>query len=113
MLNFVSMFSGGDLSHATMFGLGIMPYISASIIFQLLAQRLSPAGEAEEGRRERAEEDQRIHPLRHRVICLFQCCIYVQYIMSPQIEQRLELAWQGYSHSALLADDGRDHDGRH
>ena len=31
------MFSGGNLSNATIFGLGIMPYISASIIFQLLA----------------------------------------------------------------------------
>src|SRR5438270_6628255 len=36
ILGFVSMFSGGNLSQATIFGLGIMPYISASIIFQLL-----------------------------------------------------------------------------
>jgi preprotein translocase subunit SecY len=35
--SFVSIFSGGNLSHATLFGLGIMPYITASIIFQLLA----------------------------------------------------------------------------
>lgn len=34
--NFVSMFSGGTLSHSTIFGLGVMPYISAAIIFQLL-----------------------------------------------------------------------------
>lgn len=34
--NFVSMFSGGTLSHSTIFGLGVMPYISAGIIFQLL-----------------------------------------------------------------------------
>ena len=31
------MFVGGALSRATVFGLGIMPYISASIMFQLLA----------------------------------------------------------------------------
>ena len=31
------MFVGGALSRATIFGLGIMPYISASIIFQLMA----------------------------------------------------------------------------
>jgi preprotein translocase subunit SecY len=37
LFNFVSMFSGGDLSNATVFGLGIMPYISAGIIMQLLA----------------------------------------------------------------------------
>ncbi len=32
----VSMFSGGTLSHSTIFGLGIMPYITAGIVFQLL-----------------------------------------------------------------------------
>ena len=33
---FVDMFSGGNLSQVTVFALGIMPYISASIILQLL-----------------------------------------------------------------------------
>ena len=31
------MFSGGALSRLTIFALGIMPYISASIIMQLLS----------------------------------------------------------------------------
>ena len=31
-----AMFTGGDLGQSTLFGLGIMPYISASIIFQIL-----------------------------------------------------------------------------
>jgi preprotein translocase subunit SecY len=45
------MFSGGSLSRATIFALGIMPYISASIILQLLTvvwpylERLSKEGE--------------------------------------------------------------------
>jgi preprotein translocase subunit SecY len=34
--NYVSIFSGGSLQQSTVFGLGVMPYISASIIFQLL-----------------------------------------------------------------------------
>ncbi|MDB5328864.1 MAG: secY [Phycisphaerales bacterium] len=34
--SYVSIFSGGSLSQSTIFGLGVMPYISASIIFQLL-----------------------------------------------------------------------------
>src|SRR4051812_28047757 len=33
---YISLFSGGNLSQSTIFGLGVMPYISASIIFQLL-----------------------------------------------------------------------------
>src|SRR6186997_3455756 len=45
------MFVGGNLSQATIFALGIMPYISASIIFQVLTvvwpylERLSKEGE--------------------------------------------------------------------
>lgn len=37
---FVSVFSGGAFGHSTIFGLGVMPYISASIIFQLLGSVL-------------------------------------------------------------------------
>ncbi|MGA3067995.1 MAG: preprotein translocase subunit SecY [Tepidisphaeraceae bacterium] len=33
---YASLFSGGNLQQSTIFGLGIMPYISSSIIFQLL-----------------------------------------------------------------------------
>ncbi|MEM1071647.1 MAG: preprotein translocase subunit SecY [Planctomycetota bacterium] len=38
---YVAIFSGGSFSQSTIFGLGIMPYISAAIIFQLL-QSVSP-----------------------------------------------------------------------
>ncbi len=34
--SYLSLFSGGNLGLSTIFGLGIMPYISAAIIFQLL-----------------------------------------------------------------------------
>src|SRR4051794_20360021 len=43
LLGLVSTFSGGNLSNACIFAMGIMPYISASIILQLLAASgLSP-----------------------------------------------------------------------
>ncbi len=51
MFGLYDMFSGGNLSRITIFALGIMPYISASIILQLLAvvwpylERLSKEGE--------------------------------------------------------------------
>ena len=35
LADFVAIFSGGAFSHSTIFGLGIMPYISAGIIIQL------------------------------------------------------------------------------
>ncbi len=34
--DYLQMFTGGSLRQSSLFGLGIMPYISASIIFQLL-----------------------------------------------------------------------------
>jgi preprotein translocase subunit SecY len=40
LASFVTTFSGGTFSHSTIFGLGVMPYISASIIFQLLGQAI-------------------------------------------------------------------------
>jgi preprotein translocase subunit SecY len=36
VLNFLNQFSGGSLSRLSIFALGIMPYITASIILQLL-----------------------------------------------------------------------------
>lgn len=51
MFGLYDMFSGGNLSQVTIFALGIMPYISASIIFQLLTvvwpylERISKEGE--------------------------------------------------------------------
>ena len=52
ILGYVDMFSGGNFSQMTIFALGIMPYITASIILQLLTvvwpylEKLSKEGEA-------------------------------------------------------------------
>ncbi len=62
----VACSAAASIGRRTIFGLGIMPYISASIIFQLLGSVVPVAGELSEGRRERAQEDQRVDPLRHR-----------------------------------------------
>src|SRR5579871_1906759 len=85
ILGYVSMFSGGNLQNATVFGLGIMPYISASIIFQLLGAVYPPLEklqkEGESGRK-KINEYTRYATV---VICLFQAFMYVQFIMgSPQ-----------------------------
>src|ERR1043165_6098781 len=52
VLGLLDMFSGGAFSHASIFALGIMPYISASIVVQLLSiaipyfQKLQKEGES-------------------------------------------------------------------
>jgi len=50
IMGFFDMFSGGALSRVTIFALGIMPYISSSIIFQLLTVVIPSIGKlAKEG----------------------------------------------------------------
>ena len=55
LMSLLDMFSGGAFSQASVFALGIMPYISASIVIQLLAvavpyfQKMQREGES--GRR--------------------------------------------------------------
>ena len=39
-INYTSIFTGGDFGQSTIFGLGIMPYITAAIIFQLFQSTL-------------------------------------------------------------------------
>src|SRR5436309_2766765 len=82
----ISMFSGGSLSQSTIFGLGIMPYISASIIFQLLASVYPPLEklqkEGESGRK-KINEYTRYATV---VICFVQAWFWVQYIAKPRME---------------------------
>ena len=81
LLGYVSMFSGTDLGTSTIFGLGIMPYISASIIFQLLAsvipalEKLQKEGEAG---RKKINEYTRYATVG---ICLLQSAAWMQYLM--------------------------------
>ncbi len=77
ILGTVSVFSGSQLTNITIFGLGIMPYISASIIFQLLATVWEPLEklqkEGESGRKKINEYTRYATVL----ICIFQSFSYV------------------------------------
>jgi preprotein translocase subunit SecY len=81
----VAMFGGTSIGMSTIFGLGIMPYISASIIFQLLAS-VVPSLEAmmKEGEsgRKRINEYTRYATVG---LCAIQSAFWVQYMMSPQM----------------------------
>ena len=78
LLNFVNIFTGPSLQRFAIFSLGVMPYISASIIFQLLVQvipslkKISEEGEA--GRK-------KIHQWTRYatvLLCLFQGAMMVK-----------------------------------
>ena len=79
---YFAIFTGGNLRQSTIFGLGIMPYISASIIFQLLAT-VVPA--LEKLRREGATGQKKIQEYTRYatvVICFIQAIIWLKYILA-------------------------------
>jgi preprotein translocase subunit SecY len=95
LFGLISLFSGGSLSQSTIFGLGIMPYISASIIFQLLAsvypplEKLQKEGEAG---RKKINEYTRYATV---VICIFQAWMWVSFITGAK-PHGMQLGMPGY-----------------
>jgi len=80
VMQVVALFSASAFGNATIFGLGIMPYISASIIFQLLGtvypplERLQKEGEAG---RKKINEYTRYATV---AICLLQSWFWIQMV---------------------------------
>ena len=95
----VAMFGGTPIGMSTIFGLGIMPYISASIIFQLLGSVVptleAMMKEGESGRK-RINEYTRYATV---VLCAIQSAFWVQYMMSPQMDvvpPQYQTFWYGF-----------------
>lgn len=84
VVNMLSLFSASNIGQLTIFGLGIMPYISASIIFQLLAtvypplEKLQKEGEAG---RKKINEWTRYATV---VICFFQSYVWISVLAGSQ-----------------------------
>ena len=77
----VAVFSASNLREATIFGLGIMPYISASIIFQLLGSVWKPI---EELRKEGETGRKKINEYTRYLtvfLCLLQSWMYVRWYL--------------------------------
>ncbi|MBX3359398.1 MAG: preprotein translocase subunit SecY [Phycisphaeraceae bacterium] len=85
LASFVSVFSGGAFGHSTVFGLGIMPYISASIIFQLFGTvipRLKKLQEEGPTGRQKITEWTRLATVG---LCLVQGAFWLKYIVGSQL----------------------------
>ncbi|MBA4063132.1 MAG: preprotein translocase subunit SecY [Isosphaera sp.] len=98
VLGFVQQFSGGNLSTATIFSMGIMPYISASIIIQLLASGVVPS--LERLRKEGEAGRKKLNEITRYLtvpICMVQGLIIVQSVMRPESMEGMGLAPQGYN----------------
>ena len=84
MLETVALLSASQLQDVTIFGLGIMPYISASIIFQLLASVYPPLEQLQkegEAGRKKINEYTRYATF---FLCLFQSWFYVESYVETQ-----------------------------
>jgi len=81
LAEYFALFTGGDLQRSSMFGLGIMPYISAAIIFQLLVtvvpalEKLQKEGETG---RKKIQEYTRYATVG---LCLIQSVFWVNYMI--------------------------------
>ena len=116
LVNQVAMFSGTSLSQASIFGLGIMPYISASIIFQLLASVYKPLEDLQkegEAGRKKINEYTRYFTV---VLCLGQAFWYIYALDQAPPEQGIirtgflndsgALGWHWYLISVLTLTAG-------
>ena len=77
----ITVFAASDLRQATIFGLGIMPYISASIIFQLLGSVYKPLEELKkegEAGRKKLNEYTRYLTV---AICVVQSYMYLRFML--------------------------------
>lgn len=80
VLAYMQIFTGGSLSQSTIFGLGIMPYISAAIIFQLLgsvSERLKALKKEGPVGQQKIQEYTRYTTV---VLCAVQAFFWLQYL---------------------------------
>ena len=78
-----NLFSGGALAHCAIFSLGIMPYISASIMMQLLTAVVPQLGKLarEDGGRRKIMQDTRYATI---ALCIFQGFLLAKSFENPQ-----------------------------
>ena len=84
VFTYVSIFTGGTLGQSTIFGLGIMPYISAAIIFQLLgsvSERLKAMQKEGPQGRQRIQEWTRYATVG---LCIVQAAFWLSFLQSGE-----------------------------
>ncbi len=83
VLALMNVFSGGGLQNSALFALGIMPYISASIMLQLLTAVVPSLGKLarEEGGRQKISLYTRVLTI---VLCLFQGWMLAKSLVTPE-----------------------------
>jgi preprotein translocase subunit SecY len=97
----VAVFSATDLRSLTIFGLGLAPYISASIIFQLLGTVWKPI---EDLRKEGAAGRKKINEYTRYltvIICVLQSWVYLSFTVSGPLDAPVSSQFFGDNSSTL------------
>ncbi|MFP4144518.1 MAG: preprotein translocase subunit SecY [Phycisphaeraceae bacterium] len=85
LIQYVGIFTGGSFQQSTIFGLGIMPYISAAIIFQLLgsvSEKLKALKKEGPAGQQKIQEYTRYATVG---LCLIQSVFWLQFLNSQQL----------------------------
>ena len=88
LLGIINMFAGGAFSRASIFALGVMPYISASIFMQLagiVIPQVAKMQKEDSGRRKINSYTRYLTV----IVTMFQAGAYVAYLRSPSYAQAL------------------------
>ncbi len=72
LLSLVNLFSGGALLQLSVFALGIMPYITSSIIIQLLSVVIPRLERLKQGGPGRGQQDHAVHALPDLALAVLQ-----------------------------------------
>jgi len=96
LLGLFDAFAGGAFSHASIFALGVMPYISASIFMQLMTilvpQMQKVQKEGESGRKKINQWTRYLTVL----VTILQASAYVSYLKTPGYAEAMIASYQPY-----------------
>jgi preprotein translocase subunit SecY len=102
LANYMSVFSGGSFSQSTVFGLGIMPYISASIIIQLLG---TVVPSIEKLKKEGEPGIRKINDWTRQltlIVCVIQSALYVHTLATTDSQALLYPAVRGHFYTLFI-----------
>ncbi len=88
------MLSGGALSRATLFALSVSPYITASIVVQLLTIAIPKFTDWSKGRRERSKKLSLVTRWLTVVLALVTAVGYTLYISNSGMVQTYKNTWE-------------------
>ncbi|MCT4582512.1 MAG: preprotein translocase subunit SecY [Flavobacteriales bacterium] len=103
ILSLIDMFAGGSFSRASIMALGIMPYISASIVMQLMGMAVPAVQKMQKEGESGRKKITRYTRLLTIVICLFQGPTYIAAYAKDYLPANADFLWWTQTVAILTA----------